>query len=156
MPSPGLSPLLNLPPFQLTQPSLRPPAVTPPTLSVPQLQNPMVQLAQSRLNALNAPNAEFRYYLDAALVLPVQQAANVEDIRLYMKHSLRNRAMDNWLASQWTPAAPGLRALQRGAWNDQRARQVAALTKLRGGGLVPNQEMAISPDPRYRAHIRSV
>ncbi|HSG14932.1 MAG TPA: hypothetical protein VLE70_01250, partial [Anaerolineae bacterium] len=87
---------------------------------------------------------------------PVQNSADVEDIRLFFKHDLRERAIDNWLDSQWSAAAPGLRALKRGRWNAEGPRRVAALTRLRGGGAVPNQEMVISPDPRYQEHIKSV
>jgi hypothetical protein len=152
----GAPTLPNLPPLQLPSPSMAPPSAAGPSLGAPQLRNPLVSFAQQRLDALNAPGAELRFYLDSALVLPVQAARNVEDIRLYMKHDLRNRAIDNWLASQWAPAAPGLRALQRGSWSSPRARKVAALTKKRGGGAVQNQEMYVSPDPRYHDHIKSV
>lgn len=148
--------LLPLPSLTLTPPTFGQPPVSQPGLSAPSLGNPLVRMAREELARMDDPNYELTYYLNAALVLPVQRAADVEDVRLFMLHAQRNQAIDNWLASQWAPAAPGLRALQRGAWDSGAARRVAALTKLRGDGTVADQEMVFSPDPRYQEHIKSI
>jgi hypothetical protein len=153
---PGPTWVPSMPELQLTPPSLLQPPSPSLGLSPPTLSNPIVDMAQRQLARLDEPNAELKFYFDAALVLPVQNSADVEDIRLFFKHDLRERAIDNWLDSQWSAAAPGLRALKRGRWNAEGPRRVAALTRLRGGGAVPNQEMVISPDPRYQEHIKSV
>ena len=107
--------------------------------------------AQQRLAELNAPDAELKFYFDSALVLPVRVGGNPTDVRLYMKDSLRNRAIDNWLASQWSSAAPGLRALQQGSWSSPAARQVQALSDAHDA-----TNMVFSPEPRYWEHIKNI
>src|SRR3546814_8724932 len=87
-----------------------------------------------------------------ALVLPVQSSTDPQDIRLFMKHSLRNRAIDNWLGSIWSGRAPGLRDLQRGAWNAGDARRVEAVVDQDPQRSVT--DMFVSPDPRYAEQDR--
>jgi len=132
-------------------------------LGLPQMRNPLYSLAESEVARIQAEltrienfttEEKLRYYFDMALVLPVQAAADPEDIRLYMKHTLRNQAMDNWLGSIWASRAPGLAALQRGAWNAGDARRVEAVVDQDPQRNVT--EMYISPDTRYAEHIRSV
>ena len=56
---------------------------------------------------------KLKVYLDEALVLPVRPAAAADNLRLYVKKSLRDKAFDKWLASQWKPDAPGLKSLKK-------------------------------------------
>jgi hypothetical protein len=157
MPEFGAPSLPELSTIQLSMPEWsQPPIGRSPTLGAGTLTNPIVSFARRELERLDQPDAEIQFYFNAALILPVQSSANVDDIRLFMKHSLRNQAIDNWLDSQWATAAPGLGALKRGAWSAAPARRVAALSKLDAPGTDPDQEMVISPDPRYQAHIRSI
>lgn len=132
-------------------------------LGLPRMRNPLYSLAESEVARLQAELAriaaftteeKLRYYFDMALVLPVQSSADPQNIRLFMKHSLRNRAMDNWLGSIWSSRAPGLAALQRGAWSAGNARRVEAVVDQ--DPLRNVTEMYISPDTRYAAHIQSI
>lgn len=132
-------------------------------LGVPRMRNPLYSLAEGEVARLQAEltrienfttEEKLRYYFDMALVLPVQAAGNPQDIRLYMKHTLRNQAVDNWLGSIWSSRAPGLAALQRGAWNAGDARRVEAVVDQDPQRNVT--EMYISPDTRYAEHIKSV
>ncbi len=147
--------LLQLPTrLELAEPALlqRPRALS---LGMPRW-DPMVQLAQSALDRLNAPNAELRYYFHAGLVLPVYRGPSQQDFRLYMLHSLREQAMDNWLDSQWSTAAPGLAALKARAWNFGDARRVTGLVETHDEDAPPGAEMVFPPDPRYWQHIRQI
>lgn len=132
-------------------------------LGLPQLRNPLYALAESEVARLRAQltridafttEEKLRYYLDMALVLPVQAAADPENIRLIMKHSLRRQAMNNWLGSIWSGRAPGLGALQRGGVAANDARRVEAVVDQDPQRSVT--EMYISPDPRYAEHIKSI
>jgi len=116
---------------------------------------PITGIRKSQAAAAD-PAEELGRYLNAKLVLPVQASADVDVIILYMKHSVRQKAMENWLGSQWASAAPGLKQLKNGTWDDPGPRQVAALSKLVGPGTDPGQEMVISPDPTYQAHIKKI
>lgn len=112
-----------------------------------------VQAEIDRLMNLGTED-RLRYYLDQGLVLPVQEAANVENITLYMKGNLLNRALESWLSSQWAEAAPGLRALRRGGWAPGNARRVAAVSDKDAADQVV--EMYVSPDPRYQEQIEKI
>ena len=68
-----------------------------------------------------------------------------------MLHRLRNRAMDNWLGSQFAERAPGLRALQRRAFNAVDPRRVEAVADQDPAGAIT--DLFISPDTRYASHI---
>ena len=147
------SPLQMPPPLQLAEPvplagrSLFPAGNF-------RLEDPRIDLARRALARLNSPNAELHYYFDAELVLPVYIGPRQQAFRLYMLHPLRRRAMANWLACQWSSAAPGLRALQSGSWNAANARRVTALTQVEDEDAPAGAEMVFPPDPRYRQHIR--
>jgi hypothetical protein len=106
-----------------------------------------------RISGMSAAD-KLSYYLDQALVLPVHHNGRVSDIRLYVKHSLMDQAMDNWLNSQWSTDAPGLASLQGMAVTDQDPRRIAALSRRRS--LANPGELVISPDSRYRAHIKEI
>lgn len=134
-----------------------------PGFGQPRLDNPLIALGLDQAARLRAeltriqnftPEQKLAYYLDMALVLPVQNGGNPQDIRLYMKHSLRNRAIDNWLGSIWAERAPGLRALQRGAWSARAARRVEAVVDQDPQRNVTS--MFVSPDTRYAQHIKSI
>ena len=135
---------------------LQPPLGTPsrgPSLGLGGTSS-LVTWAEAELTRLSQPDSLLRYYLDAALVLPVQSAISPQDISLFLKESLADRAMDNWLGSLWSPAAPGLAALRRGDWRAGRARQVEAVVGQDATGQTT--QMFISPDPRYEEHIREI
>lgn len=147
--------LLQLPPrLELAEPGLfrQRPSLS---LGMPRW-DPMIQLAQDALDRLNGPNAELRYYFHAGLVLPVYQGPSQQAFRLYMLHSLREQAMDNWLDSQWSTAAPGLAALKARAWNFGDARRVTALVETHEEDAPAGAEMVFPPDPRYWQHIRRI
>ncbi|MFN4091039.1 MAG: DUF4157 domain-containing protein [Alphaproteobacteria bacterium] len=163
----GLTPPLlpRLGGMQLQPPGLLGPGPASPGagLGLPQMRNPIYSLAEGEVTRLRAELAridaftteeKLRYYLDMALVLPVQAAADPENIRLFMKHSLRGRAMNNWLGSIWSTRAPGLAALQRRGVASGDARRVEAVVDQDPQRAVT--EMYISPDPRYAEHIKSI
>lgn len=144
--------LLRLPPrleFSEPAPFGRPSAVT---LGLPRW-DPMIHVAQSALDRLTEENAELHYYFDAALVLPVYEGPSQQAFRLYMLNALREQAMDNWLGSQWSAAAPGLAALQAGAWSAGDARRVTGLVETHEEDAPAGAEMVVPPDPRYWQHI---
>ena len=149
------SPLQMPPPLQLSDPV---PLVARPRFPGGnyRFEDPRIDMARRALARLNRPGAELHYYFDAELVLPAYVGPGQQDIRLYMLHPLRRRAMANWLACQWSSAAPGLRALQSGAWNAVNSRRVTALTQTQDEGAPAGAEMVFPPDPRYRQHIREV
>ena len=113
-----------------------------------------IRRPQAATGGVADPAEELGRYLDAKLVLPVQASADVDAITLYMKHKVRQQAMANWLDSQWASAAPGLKQLKNGTWDDPAPRRVAALSKLYVSGT--GQEIVISPDPQYQAHIKKI
>jgi uncharacterized protein DUF4157 len=138
------------------------PELGPPTLTRPRptsrfgagtLRNPLVEMAQREVPLYTAPDGLLRYYLDAGLPLPVQQAANLENIFLLVKAGHERDAIDAWLNSEWEPAAPGLPALHGGRWDRNELRQVEAVSD-----LTPDRSrvlaMFVSPDPRYDQHIQ--
>jgi hypothetical protein len=140
------------------------PELRAPTLSFPRrrgpslgggrsLRNPLVDVAQHDIARYTGPAGLLRYYLDAALPLPVQEGSNVELMSLLFKTGLEREAIDAWTGSEWNPGAPGLAAVQSGAWTRDAIRQVEAVVDMdaRRRALA----MFISPDPRYAAHIRS-
>jgi len=147
----------DLPPLpKLQEPEMgagigfRPP---PPKLGgAGKLQNPLVPVAQRDLKTYGGADALFRYYMDAGLPLPVQEGANVELMSLWFKAGREKEAIDSWTASEWGPGAPGLAAVQSGAWTRDAIRQVEAVVNLdaRRRALA----MYISPDPRYAEHIK--
>ncbi|MFL6016528.1 MAG: DUF4157 domain-containing protein [Gaiellaceae bacterium] len=118
----------------------------------PRLQNPLVPVAQRDLKRYDGTVGLFRYYLDAGLPLPVQEGANVELMSLLFKLGREKDAIDAWTASEWGAGAPGLAAVQSGAWDRDAIRQVEAVVNLdsRRRALA----MYISPDPRYAEHIK--
>lgn len=143
--------LLPLPPLQ--EPTLgrpRPPSVG---LGAATLRNPLVDVAQREIPRYTARDGELRYYLDAGLPLPVQRAANVQNIFLLIKAGAERQAIDAWLTSQWEPAAPGLAALQAGNWARDELRQVEAVSEL--DARRRTTAMFVSPDPRYAEHIKT-
>src|SRR5262249_51750858 len=75
--------------------------------------------AAAALSAYSGPDGELRFYLDAALPLPVtvSQGTIVQGVRLLIETGLEDRAIDAWTASEWAPAAPGLAAVQGGTWS---------------------------------------
>ena len=162
---PGLSGGLQLPLDPLVAPLTLPPLEAPalaPRLggarglglaAGPRLTNPLVAIAQRELALYGGAAGELRYYLDAGLPLPVQQAANVENITLFLKAGSGRAALDAWLNSQWEPAAPGLPALLRGNWQRDELRQVEAVSEL--DDQRRPVAMFVSPDPRYAEHIRT-
>jgi len=144
------------------------PPVPSPTLARPparsgllgrELQNPLVAIAQREIPRLTAPEGELRYYLDSNLPLPVQSSTNLDSITLLLKAGHERAAMDAWLESQWAPAAPGLAALQRGAWSTGARRMVEALSDETPPDAPPDQRTTIakviSPDPLYAMHIKT-
>ena len=112
-----------------------------------------MDVAQHDIARYTGPAGLLRYYLDAALPLPVQEGSNVELMSLLFKTGLEREAIDAWTGSEWNPGAPGLAAVQSGAWTRDAIRQVEAVVDMdaRRRALA----MFISPDPRYAAHIRS-
>jgi hypothetical protein len=116
------------------------------------LQNPFVAVAQRDLKKYGGADALFRYYMDAGLPLPAQEGSNVELMSLWFKAGREKEAIDAWTASEWGPGAPGLAAVQSGAWDRDAIRQVEAVVNLdaRRRALA----MYISPDPRYAEHIK--
>jgi hypothetical protein len=119
----------------------------------PGLQNPWVPVAQRDLKRYGGPDGVFRYYMDAGLPLPVQEGANVELVSLLFKVGREKEAIDAWTASEWGPGAPGLSAVQSGAWTRDAIRQVEAVVNLDKQRRA--LAMYVSPDPRYAAHIKT-
>jgi hypothetical protein len=140
-----------LPP--LPEPTLTLPRRPSPGLGAGTLRNPLVDVARREIPRLTAPDGELRYYLDSGLPLPVQQAANVQNVFLLLKAGLERDAMDAWLGSQWEPAAPGLAALRAGRWQSDEAREVEAVSDL--DERRRTRAMFVSPDPRYAEHIKT-
>jgi hypothetical protein len=106
----------------------------------------------AKLAALTSTAEKFKAYLDEALVLPVRPADAADNLRLYVKKSLRKKAFDAWLSSQWKPAAPELAALQKAGLTEVNSRWVAGLSdKLTLDGVI-----VVTPDPEYKAHIQSI
>lgn len=103
-------------------------------------------IAQRELDRLSAPEAELRYYLDSALVLPVLRGDHFE---MVVRAQLLNAAIDRWLASQWAGQAPGLAALQARPPNADITRRVQALIPTPDS----RAEMVFPPDPRFWEHI---
>jgi hypothetical protein len=116
-----------------------------------QLRNPLVAVAMREIPRYTAADGELRYYLEAGLPLPVQEAANVENIALIFLVGRERQAMNAWLSSEWEPAAPGLRAAMRGDWGRDSIRQVEAVSDLDDQRRVLS--MFVSPDPRYAEQI---
>jgi hypothetical protein len=143
--------LVPLPP--LPEPTLTLPRRPSPGLGAGTLRNPLVDVARREIPRLTAPDGELRYYLDSGLPLPVQQAANVQNVFLLLKAGLERDAMDAWLGSQWEPAAPGLAALRAGRWQSDEAREVEAVSDL--DERRRTRAMFVSPDPRYAEHIKT-
>jgi hypothetical protein len=153
---PFLAPLMEgpLPPLApLRPPSLLRPRQPGPGLGAGRLRNPLVEVAEREIPRYTAPDGELRYYLDAGLPLPVQRAADVENIFLLIKAGSERAAIDAWLNSQWEPAAPGLAALQAGSWRRDELRQVEAVSELDAQRRAT--AMFVSPDPRYAEHIKT-
>lgn len=143
-------PVAGLPEPELV-PSFRPSL----SLGTFRLREPGIGIAQSALDRLNAPNGELRYYLDAALVLPVRQGRSQQRFEMLIKNEWMNEAIDGWLGSQWSSAAPGLAALQDGPATDAGTRRVQALVETRNE--VPDgAPMIFPPDPAFWAHIKQI
>jgi hypothetical protein len=106
-----------------------------------------------RLNNLN-PDQKLRYYLDQDLLLPYNHNGSGVDIRLLVRNDRRQQALNNWLNSQWEEAAPGLAQLQAMNISDVDPRRVAALQRDRNTRT--RTTYFISPDSRYRAHIKEI
>jgi hypothetical protein len=90
--------------------------------------------------------------MDAGLPLPVQEGTNVELMSLWFKAGSEKDAIDAWTASEWGPGAPGLAAVQSGAWDRDAIRQVEAVVNLDAQRRA--LAMYINPDPRYAEHIK--
>jgi hypothetical protein len=144
-------PLLPLPPLQA--PTLARPRPPASRFGAGTLTNPLVELARREIPKYTAPDGELRYYLEAGLPLPVQAAANVQNIKLFFRAGHEREAIDAWLNSEWATAAPGLTALQAGQWQRDELRQVEAVSDL--DAQRRTLAMFVSPDPRYAEHIKS-
>jgi len=120
--------------------------------SAGKLQNPLVPVAQRDLKRYDGQVGLFRYYMDAGLPLPVQEGTNVELMSLWFKAGSEKDAIDAWTASEWGPGAPGLAAVQSGAWDRDAIRQVEAVVNLDAQRRA--LAMYINPDPRYAEHIK--
>jgi hypothetical protein len=118
-----------------------------------QLQNPLVPVAQRDIARYSGADGLFRYYMDAGLPLPVQLGSNVEAMELIFKVGREREAFDAWTGSEWDAGAPGLAAVQSGAWTRDAIRQVEAVVNLDAQRNAT--EMFISPDPLYAAHIKT-
>ncbi len=110
-------------------------------------------IAQSARDRLNRPNAELHYYLNSALVLPVFRGPNQQNFQMFVKTELQNEAIDNWLGSQWSTAAPGLAGLQAGPSGAADTRRVQALVETHDADAQPGAQMLFPPDPRFWQHI---
>jgi hypothetical protein len=142
--------LQSLPPLQAPTFGRPRPA---PGLGAGTLTNPYVEVARREIPRYTAPDGELRYYLEAGLPLPVQAAANVQNITLFFRAGHEREAIDAWLNSEWATAAPGLTALQAGQWQRDELRQVEAVSDL--DARRRTLAMFVSPDPRYAEHIKS-
>jgi hypothetical protein len=146
----GPGPLLPLPPLQA--PTFTRPRPTP-GLGAGMLHSPFLEIARREIPRYTAPDGELRYYLEAGLPLPVQAAANVQNITLFIRAGHEREAIDAWLRSEWAETAPGLSALQQGQWQRDELRQVEAVSEL--DARRRTLAMFVSPDPRYAEHIKS-
>lgn len=139
--------------------------LTPPSLLAPRdrfagllgdfhLPDPGTRIAQSALDRLNRPNAELHYYLNSALVLPVFRGGDPQNFHMFVSTPLQDEAIDHWLGSQWSSAAPGLAALRSGPANAAPTRRVQALVENR----VPQRgdQMVFPPDPQFWQHINQI
>ena len=144
----------RLPPLPALQaPTLARPRPTGPRFGAGTLTNPFAEVARREIPRYTAPDGELRYYLEAGLPLPVQAAANVQNITLLIRAGHEREAIDAWLNSEWETAAPGLTALQAGRWQRDELRQVEAVSDL--DARRRTLSMFVSPDPRYAEHIKS-
>ena len=145
---------IMVPDLQLQAPSLFQPQ---PRFSLPgdfRLTDPGIAVARSALDRLTAANAELHYYLDSGLVLPVFVGANRQVFEMWVMTSLRDQAIDDWLASQWSSAAPGLATLQALPSDDQGTRRVQGLVEARAA--TAGAQMVFPPDPAYWQHINRI
>lgn len=147
---------MGMPPrLELTPPSLLTPRERFPRLGGSfHLPDPGTMIAQSALDRLNRPNAELHYYLNSALVLPVFQGGDAQNFRMFVRAQLQDEAIDHWLGSQWSSAAPGLAALQSGSSSAAGTRRVQALVENRTSQ--PGDQMVFPPDPQFWQHINSL
>jgi outer membrane protein OmpA-like peptidoglycan-associated protein len=146
-------PLLSTPALSLEEP-LPGRDITggaPNSLQLPQLPSPM-EWVRPAYEQLLEPEAELRMYLNANLVLPVRVGGEVGNVRLYYRQDRAQEARDNWLNSQWASATPGRAALSRSAWSDEDVRRVAMVVQ---DSDDEQSARYFSPDPRYRAHIKT-
>jgi len=147
--------LLRIPFFPpLGEPQLFRPA---PRFTLPgnfRLPDPGIAIAQNALDRLNAANAELHYYLDSALVLPVFTGGDQQQFDMFVNAQLQNQAIDDWLSSQWSSAAPGLAALQALPSDAQGTRRVQGLVEAHQ--TTPGAQMVFPPDPRYWEHINRI
>src|SRR3954454_19665168 len=81
-----------------------------------------------------------------------EEGANVEAMSLLCKVGREKDAIDAWTSSEWGPGAPGLAAVQSGAWDRDAIRQVEAVVNLDAQRRA--HAMYMSPDPRYAEHIK--
>jgi hypothetical protein len=115
------------------------------------LEDPWAAFASRELPRYTGPDGLLRYYLEAGLPLPVQEAADPSQIRLLYKEALEHDALSAWLTSEWAPAAPGLAAILAGDLTLDSLRQVEAV--LWRDASKRTTDMYVSPDPLYDAHI---
>jgi len=106
----------------------------------------------AKIAGLGDTAAKLKVYLDEALVLPVRPAVKADNLRLYVKKSLKGKAFDKWLASQWKPDAPGLKALKIAGLTSVEARWVIGVSDK----LTPDGVLIVAPDPDYKAHIKEI
>jgi hypothetical protein len=108
----------------------------------------------AKMAGLTGDAEKLKVYLDEALVLPVRPSPTADNLKLYVKKSLKQKAFDKWLGSQWSPAAPGLKALQKAGLTSLDARWVAGLSDELH--ITPHGVIVVTPDPDYKAHIKEI
>ncbi len=113
-------------------------------------------MIQEALDRLNEPGAEFRFYLESAMLLPVFGGSNAQDFSLYVHTDLQTQAMHNWLESQWTTQAPGLQNLLSAQPFSANNRRIQALVEYRVGQEPANAQMVFPPNPLFWDHINRI
>jgi hypothetical protein len=138
--------------FSLPEPEPRRPLFQLPKLRNLDVLQTMIREAIARLSG---NGAEFRFYLESAMVLPVFEGGNPQDFNLYVYSGLQSDAMSIWLRNQWATEAPGLQQLLSNADQlSENNRRIQALVEQRVGSPAPRgAQMVFPPDPAYWAHI---
>jgi hypothetical protein len=105
----------------------------------------------AKISKATGTEAKLKLYLAAGLVLPVAEPS-IGTFRLFVQESLKKKAFDKWLSSQWSKAAPGLKHMRDEGLDSGDARQAAVLSEKMDLG----SPMVLSPDPEYKAHIKEI